>query len=122
MRDHAPLHSQDEHTASSLVCHAGFALSMTAASVAGGILLVGNSFSLPSIHPDYPGVLSGANFAGVVLLIFGVPLGLVSKSPSTRAPCARLRTPSVLQEGASAPPCARVARALHPSSAVPCPG
>ncbi|KAA0167457.1 hypothetical protein FNF31_00896 [Cafeteria roenbergensis] len=50
---------------------------MTAASVAGGVLMVGNSFSLPSIHPDYPGVLSPANFAGVVLLIFGVPMGLM---------------------------------------------
>jgi hypothetical protein len=78
MSDHRPLHSQDEHTAASLVCHLGASAAITVGAVAGGVLMVGTSFSLPSIHPDYPGVISWANFAGVVLLIFGVPLGLVS--------------------------------------------
>lgn len=78
MPDHRPLHSQDEHTAASLVCHLGAATALTVGTVAGGVLMVGTSFSLPSIHPDYTGVISWTNFAGVCLLVFGVPLGLVS--------------------------------------------
>jgi len=91
---HDPTHSQDEHTASSLVCHLGFAVAMTAASVAGGTLMVGNSFSLPSIHPDYAGVISWANFAGVLLLIFGVPIGLVRVAARTWPPWSRLGPPA----------------------------
>jgi hypothetical protein len=76
-----PLHSQNEHSASSLVCHLGCATATTAGAVAAGVLMVGTSFSLPSIHPDYTGVLNPTNFFGVFLMVFLVPIGLVSRHP-----------------------------------------
>jgi hypothetical protein len=53
------------------------ALTFCVGSMLVGLLLVGHFFTLPSIHPDYTGVPTPANFIGVLLIFFIFPIGMV---------------------------------------------
>jgi len=67
-----------DRTGLSLALHLVVTILILGGSATGGLLLTGDFFVEPSSHPGYPGVASWANAGGVLLLVLGIPLGMVS--------------------------------------------
>lgn len=88
----APSSSQDAHSSASTALHLSLAVALVLAGLS-GVALVGDSFSLPSVYTGYTGVISWANFSGVILQLFVLPIGLTFLGLSVTA-LVRSRTPT----------------------------